>query len=179
MGGLVGAIGGKHIAGLRLGDVKWFVGWAMTCRAEFAYMVAQVCYWKGMMSEKMFGITLWSLFWATLAGPIGYHMALKKLKQTDSESLHHEMQDARIGGGQKRYDGQQSVMISEKDIESGDPIESRPSIESSKASIEMSKMGVEAANMAGEFVCYENNFVDELGGKKHAKKISRVVVQNG
>jgi len=88
--GLVAAIGGKHLAGFWLGDSVWVVGWAMTCRAEFAYMVAQICFWKGMMSEKMFSITLWALFWATVAGPIGFQYSLSKMRKRGSHELEIE-----------------------------------------------------------------------------------------
>lgn len=85
--GVVGAIGGKHLAGFWMEDEIWVVGWAMTCRAEFAYLVAQICFWKGMMSEKMFSITLWSLFLATMSGPLGYDYSLSKMRKKGSHHL--------------------------------------------------------------------------------------------
>jgi hypothetical protein len=86
--GLVGAIATKMLAASWVGDSKWVHGWAMTCRAEFAYLVAQVFYWKNLFSDELLSIVMWALFCATIAGPIGFHISMRSLLKKDSHATH-------------------------------------------------------------------------------------------
>lgn len=68
-----------------MGDARWVVGWGMTGRAEFAYLIAQMAYASGLMAEEMFSIVIWSLLWATLTAPFMFKFTLKRYVQKQWE----------------------------------------------------------------------------------------------
>jgi len=73
-----------------MGDARWVVGWGMTGRAEFAYLIAQMAFASGLMSKRMFAVVIWALLWATLLAPFMFKFTLnryvKKLWDKDADA---------------------------------------------------------------------------------------------
>ena len=105
---IVPCIGGKLVSGLHMGDAKWIIGWAMSARGEFAYLVAQtakdaVCESCGlnadgsakmMLSDASYSALLWALVWPKIAAPLFFGRTL----DTFIKKQEHK-RPAAIGGG--------------------------------------------------------------------------------
>merc|ERR1719253_1094411 len=76
--GLVAGVGAKLLACVWV-QHRFLIGWAMCGRAEFAYLIAQMAVSKKMMSDTVYGMTVWALFVATISAPFGFNHYLKKL----------------------------------------------------------------------------------------------------
>jgi len=90
--GLAGALGGKLLSALHLGADAWVVGWAMSARGEFAYLVAETALQtevagsegegpgggtRTLMSEQVYAAVIWAFLLCTIASPLAFKYFLQ------------------------------------------------------------------------------------------------------
>merc|ERR1719361_167079 len=104
IGALMGVgpcIATKVLCAFFMGPSRWVIGWAMSGRAEFAYLIAQMAVAGALMPQDAFAIVIWSLLWATILAPFFFRFCLNRyvknhLKGDDAKenSSFKENQDA-------------------------------------------------------------------------------------
>eukprot|EP00392_Amoebophrya_sp_AT5.2_P010026 g10057.t1 len=57
---------------------RWLVGWAMTGRAEFAYLIAEMGKQARLIGDDLFAQLIWALLCATITAPTGFSYCLRQ-----------------------------------------------------------------------------------------------------